>query len=117
MGGALLGKGDRLRVVVPHLRGDRAEGREDRTERRDDHPLYPQLLRHLDGMERPRAAKGEKRELAQVVALLGRADADAAHHVGVDHADNARGGLHQRKPQGFRNVLVDRSLGSIRTKK
>ena len=62
-------------------------------------------------MDRAGAAEGHQAELPRVVAALHRDDAERLAHVGVDHLDDARGGLRDAEAERRRDVLGDRALG------
>src|SRR5260370_21001455 len=56
-------------------------------------------------MQWPRAAEGNQRELAWIVTLLDRHQAQRAEHVFVDDIDDPAGRLHQTKPECVRDLL------------
>ncbi len=71
-------------------------------------------------MQRPRSAEGDQREIARIVALLDRHEAQRAEHVLVDDIDDALRGVDEADAQqcrdrlhGFlRRLLVERHFAA-----
>ena len=51
---------------------------------RDDDARNPQLVGHRAGMQRPRAAEGDQRELTRIQAALDRDDPQHLRHCVID---------------------------------
>ena len=66
-----------------------------------------ELVADLARMDRARAAGGDERKLARVVAALDRDFAHALRHVVADHAEHPRRRLFDREPHRLRDVRRD----------
>ena len=73
--------------------------------RRDDHRVAAHQLRDRVGVQRARAAEGDEREVARIVAALHRDEAQRAGHVLVDDREDAVGGLLEREVHGVGDLL------------
>ena len=93
------------RGLVPHARGGVAVGAQHARPRRNDHRPGTHELAQRVGVQGAGAAEGDQCELARVVALFHRNQPQRAVHVLVHEAYDARGRLHQRKPQGVGDLL------------
>ncbi len=102
-----------LGEVVAHVGEQESERRGDARVGRHDDFGYLHLRGDVGRMQRPRATKGEKRELARVEAALGRDLADRLDHVAVGDANDSRCGAHQVQadPVGHALNRCARQLG------
>lgn len=64
----------------------------------DDHGRNMQITGDGHGMQRPGAARGKKREVAGVIALLDRHLSHGQGHLGQRYLDNGTGRFHGGKP-------------------
>ncbi len=83
--------------------------------RRHDHLGDAERLGDLGRLHRAAAAEGDERELARVVALLDRARADRARHVGVRDRDDPLRGLEQAEAELGRRAAARRSTAASRS--
>ena len=102
-----MGENVGLHEVVAHVGDELADGAQDARRRRHDQPGDLQLARHRRAVHGTGAAEGHQRGEARVVAALHRHDADAAHDVGVRHAQDAGRGGHRVEPERVRDVRLD----------
>jgi len=75
--------------------GEQSFGAQHARCRRDQHAADVEQRRQRAAMQRPRAAKGDQREVAGIVTALDRDDADCADHVVVEDGEHATRGLIQ----------------------
>ena len=86
--------------VVELGAGEQQPGRrEEARERRHDHRAHAELGGEPRGVDRPRAAVRDERELARVAALLRRDRPQRAHHRRVREAVDAARDLDRREPE------------------
>ena len=79
----------------------------------DQNLFHPQFLGNLAGVEGAGSAEGHQTEFPHVIALLHRDAADGAHHVGVDHGDDAVGRLLEVQIGFIADLVLDGLLGQL----
>ena len=83
---------DTLDKIVPHRREHAAQTRGDAGKPRHQHGRNAELAGDFDGVQRTGAAKGEQGEIARIVSLLDRHQADRVRQlIGGDGQDRRRG--------------------------
>ena len=99
---------DALDEIVPHRGKHAAQTRGDAGKARHQHGRNTQLAGDFDGVQRTGAAEGEQGEIARVMALLDRHEADrVCQLIGGDGQDR-RGGRGRIKAQRRPDLFVDR---------
>ncbi len=93
--------------IVPEVRDQLAERTENARRRWHHNARHLQLARHRAAVHRPRAAEGNKREIARIIAALDRDDPNATHDIGMRHAQDARRRLMHVEAQGRRNYILN----------
>ena len=109
--GQALGRGPH--EIERERRGQQPVGRERARAVRDEHARHPQDAADLPGVHRPRAAEGEERVAAQVLAALDPVHARGGRHVLVDHPVDAPGGLDDAQAHRLRHARLDRPAGRL----
>ena len=97
-----------LNVVVSQVGEQQSVGGQHSRSRGHDHRLHPQQRRQSAGVHRPRAAKGQQRE---VLGVQSPADGHGAHcpcHVVVGDFDDPRCSLGQFKAKRSRYLVLNR---------
>ena len=111
---------ERAGELVAEVRDEVADRAQQAGRGRHDHGVAAHQLRDRVRVQRPRAAEGDEREVARIVAALHRHQAQGAGHVLVDDREDAVRGLLEREVHrvgdrlhgGARGLDVERHLAA-----
>ena len=98
---------DAAHGVSPLVAGGEAQRAEHAGGRRDEHRAHAELVSQRACVQRARPAEGDEGEVARVVTLLHRHDAQRAEHLRVDHRHDRAGVDVAERPRRRVGVELD----------